>query len=181
MEQPEEQGFEIVAGPRQIGAILFVVIAVIGTCSAIAYVAGKTAAAASRMPKALPPIVAVTPPPPPQIVQVSAPQAASEPEPCEPAKAPKHFPLESPKPGEVYLQVAAVPKGVADVYASGFAARGARAVLAASSSEAIVRVLLGPFQDKQDLSEVKVLLERDGFTPFVREYTAVQNQLAKTR
>ncbi len=70
MEQPKEQGFELVFGPRQIGAVLFVAVAAVGICSAVAYVAGKTAAAATLAPAPLPPIVAVTPPPPPQVVQV---------------------------------------------------------------------------------------------------------------
>jgi hypothetical protein len=178
MEQPEEQGFELVFGPRQIGAVLFVAVAVVGICSAIAYVAGKTAAAATRAQAPPPPIVAVTPPPPPQVVRVPAPPAARE---SEPPRVATLFQVALPNPGETYLQVAAVPKGVADVYAAGFTAQGRHAVLAPASTEAIVRVLVGPFRDKEDMAEAKTALQTAGFNPFVREYTSSEMEASNPR
>lgn len=76
--------------------------------------------------------------------------------------------LVEPAPGEVFLQVMAVKRPEAEVVLKTLRDRGFRAVLGQGPNE-LLRVLVGPFADRESLTQAKAGLENAGFHPIVRK------------
>jgi cell division septation protein DedD len=93
--------------------------------------------------------------------------AAPKPEPPMPMPEPL---LAEPMPGEVYLQVAAVGRGVADVFAEHLRRKGFSTCVVTGPDETTFRVLVGPVSGSESLSDTKAALDAGGFHPFVRRY-----------
>jgi hypothetical protein len=95
---------------------------------------------------------------------------------AEPAKPPSVAPLaaEAPPPGlitgQTYLQATAAKRPDAELVASVLKKKGFPVVLAPGPSEAVFRVLVGPFADADALAKARTGLETAGFKPFARKY-----------
>ncbi len=155
---------EWVVGTPQIAALAFLGIAAIAVFSGLSYLAGKVMQA-----DPLPPI------------QVKFQQAA----PNEPSigdqfasyagtalvpKAPAAPIFSDPAPGKSYIQMAAVEKGVAAVFAEGLRAHDLTAFVAPGPSPNIFRVLIGPVSDPQAYKAAKLEIDKIGLSTFMRQY-----------
>lgn len=151
----ESEEFEFVLGRRQVASLLFVFSVVLMICVAASYTAGK-----SMAPKPPAPVVAAREPDPPPIVMYQ-----------EPAPAAAEAPLfAEPKIGAVYIQMAAIEKGVAVIFAEGLRKRGLPAFVAAGPSEKIFRVLIGPLPDPASYLKTKDAVDKIGLATFARKY-----------
>jgi hypothetical protein len=152
------QEFEFVLGRRQVASLLFVASIVLMICIAASYVAGKAMA-----PKALPvaPAAAIAavarePEPPPIVLN-------QEPVPEAPLFA-------EPKAGSVYIQMGAVEKGVAIIFAEGLRKHGLTAFVGPGPSEKIFRVLIGPLPDPPAYVKAKEVVDQIGLATFARRF-----------
>jgi cell division septation protein DedD len=155
IEAPQE--FEFVLGRRQVASLLFVSSIVLMICIAASYVAGKsmsprTVAAASA------PVVVREPDPPPIVMNQ---------EPV-PVQAPPVF--ATPKAGSVYIQMGAVEKGVAVIFAEGLRSHGLASFVAPGPSEKIFRVLIGPLPDPAAYTRAKEIVDQIGLSTFARRF-----------
>jgi cell division septation protein DedD len=151
-EAPE---FEFVVGRRQIASLLFLSTVVLMICVTVSYVAGKSMSAKAPAP-APAPVVVHEPDPPPIVLNQEAP-----PEP----------PLfAEPKIGSVYIQMGAVDKGVAVIFAEGLRKRGLASFVAPGPSEKIFRVLIGPLPDPAAYTRAKDAVDQIGLTTFARKF-----------
>lgn len=164
--QPEAQqqtDLALVMGPTQIASVSIVLITVVGTLCSIAYVIGRSVsagggrtssvvlAAAPQRTKAASPVMSA-PAPPPTATVVKAMVAA-------------------PVANVPYYQVLSVENGIAQVLAEGLALRGFSAAVSPGASSAVSRVLIGPLEEKSS-AKVRADLEKLGFHPFLRRYSA---------
>jgi cell division septation protein DedD len=154
---PEE--FEFVLGRRQVASLLFVGTVILMICVAISYLAGKSisAKAPAPAPVAPPPSAAVREPDPPPINMNQEP-------------APEPPLLADPKVGSVYIQMAAVEKGVAVIFAEGLRKRGLNAFVAPGPSEKIFRVLIGPLPTPASYLKAKETVDAIGLETFARKF-----------
>jgi len=152
----EPQEFEFVLGRRQIASLLFVSIVILMICVAVSYLVGK-----SMSPKtsAVPAAVAAREPEPPPIVMYQEPV---------PVKEPPLF--AEPKAGSVYIQMGAVEKGVAVIFAEGLRKRGMASFVAPGPSEKIFRVLIGPLPDPAAYVRAKEMVDQIGLSTFARKF-----------
>lgn len=157
----EPQEFEFVLGRRQVASLLFISTVILMLCIAVSYLAGKSMSA--KVQVAAPPAAIVHEPDPPPIVlnQEPLPAAPSAPEP----------PLfAEPKIGSVYIQMGAVDKGVAVIFAEGLRKRGLAAFVAPGPNEKIFRVLIGPLPDPASYMKAKDTVDKIGLTTFARKF-----------
>jgi cell division septation protein DedD len=75
-----------------------------------------------------------------------------------------------PRPGERYLQLAAIPTQTAPKFLSKLRGDNLQASVAAGPSEGLVRVLVGPFSDRDSLDRAKAQLDVLKLDCFVRVY-----------
>jgi hypothetical protein len=156
-DKPEDSEYEYILGRRQIASLLFVSTIVLMVCIAVSYLAGKAMG---------PKTVAAAPAP-----TVAAPRE-SEPPPIilnqEPAPEAPLF--AEPKNGSVYIQMGAVEKGVAVIFAEGLRKRGLDAFVAPGPSEKIFRVLIGPLPDPPAYLKAKEVVDKIGLATFARRF-----------
>ena len=158
-EPPVE--FEFVLGGRQIASLLFVSTVILMICVAIAYLAGKSIGA--KAPVAEP------------ITAAAAKPVTREPEPPpiilnqEPAPEPPVF--ADAKNGSVYIQMGAVEKGVAVIFAEGLRKHGLTSFVAPGPNEKIFRVLIGPLPDPASYVKAKETVDKIGLSTFARRFT----------
>jgi len=161
--------YEIVLGRRQIASLLFVAIVLGVVFSAVSYLAGRRAA-----PKPTPPVaVALAPavPAPPVI------EATTSVLPAEPAlplakrdNKPEPPMFAEPLPGAVYIQMGAVDKGMAMVFAAGLRKYGFDGFVAPGPNEKIFRVLIGPLPDPDSFRRAKAAVDALDLGTFARRY-----------
>ena len=158
---------EWVVGPRQMTALAFVGIAAIAVFSSISYLAGKAAVAPSE---ALPPIQVNLSQPAPLQASIGDQFASYATAPT--LKAPDGPVFADPMPGKTYIQMAAVERGVAAVFAEGLRAHGLTAFVAPGPANTpnIYRVLIGPVTDTQNYTSDKMELDKIGLATFMRQY-----------
>jgi cell division septation protein DedD len=156
-DKPEDSEYEYILGRRQIASLLFVSTIVLMVCIAVSYLAGK-AMGPKTVAAAPPPTVATQrePEPPPIILN-------QEPAPEAPLFA-------EPKNGSVYIQMGAVEKGVAVIFAEGLRKRGLDAFVAPGPSEKIFRVLIGPLPDPPAYLKAKEVVDKIGLSTFARRF-----------
>ena len=161
----EDGEFEIVMGSRQIAGASLVVMVLLAVFSGVSYLIGKSAEPAAAAPA---PAVEVPQSPPVQAV---------DPQPAQPAQIPaaeasaSGAPLfANPIPGAVYIQVGAVEKGVAEIWAEGLRTHGMHAFVAPGISDRIFRVLVGPLPSPEAYQYAKDALDRIGLETFGRKY-----------
>jgi cell division septation protein DedD len=92
-----------------------------------------------------------------------------------PKKSPKAadtagFTVLNPQHGERYLQVAAVSPQMVLTYVDNLKKINFDAVVAPGPSAVLMRILVGPFSDRDALEKTKVQLEAAGKFPIIRTY-----------
>ena len=174
--------YEIVLGRRQIASLLFVGIVMAVVFSAVSYLAGRTAAPKPvQLPPPPPPVAA----PPAAETQTQTPAPAATPVieattsvlPAEPAfptpkrdNKPEPPMFADPLPGAVYLQMGAVDKGMAMVFAAGLRKYGFDGFVAPGPTEKIFRVLIGPLPDPDSFRRAKAAVDAIDLGTFARRY-----------
>ncbi len=176
----ESKDYEIVLGGRQIASVSFVILVSLTVFTSLSYLVGRWSASKSfgasstvvhagstesalKTPPAAPkgePLVvsSVTPTPAKQPAKPSTEVTANEP------------PLFSePVPGTLYLQMAAVDRGVANVMVNGFRRLGFPSIVSAGPTERVFRVLVGPLADAKAASAARNALEAFGLAPFTKK------------
>jgi cell division protein FtsN len=71
-------------------------------------------------------------------------------------------------PGDTYLQIAAVDRGMSEVLAELLRRKGFQAEIAFGATEDIFRVMVGPIKDAAEFARIKADLQAAGFTSFAR-------------
>jgi cell division septation protein DedD len=167
----ETEDYEIVVGRRQLASISFVVLVLIAIFCTVAYLAGKSLA--PKVASAPAPQVVAPPPAAPVIPQIEATIApiptGPVPQPIQAlVKADLNDPpiFSNPTPGAVYIQVGAVEKGVAAIFAAGLRGNGLESFVAPGPSEKIFRVLIGPLPDPAAYQRAKEKLDQLGLNTF---------------
>jgi len=162
---PVQAEFEWVVGPRQMAALGFLAIAGIALFSSVSYLAGKAVGGTSDSLPAIQLKVPQPTPPQPSIGDQFASYAA-----ITPVKAADAPVFADPVPGKRYIQMAAVEKGVAAVFAEGLRSHGLSAFAAPGPTPNIFRVLIGPVTDTQSYTLMKIELDKIGLSTFMRQY-----------
>lgn len=160
-ETAEPAEYEIVIGRRQLSSLLFVAIVVIVTFSAVSYLVGR-----SVTPREVSAAAAQTAPAAPVAAPIPVINAT-----IAPASARSESPLfADPLPRKTYIQMGAVEKGLAVIFAEGLRRRGLDGFVAPGPSDKLFRVLIGPFQDETAYKRVKNQVDQIGLNTFPRRY-----------
>jgi cell division septation protein DedD len=150
--------FEFVLGRRQIASLMFVATVILMICVAISYLAGKSMSAKAPAPAPAAVVVVREPDPPPIVMNQ------------EPAPVPEAPLFADPKLGAVYIQMAAVEKGVAVIFSEGLRKRGLTAFVAPGPNDKIFRVLIGPLPDPASFVKAKDTVDKIGLSTFARKF-----------
>lgn len=162
-EQPGE--FEIVLGRGQVAVMLFLVLMVVAVFSGLSYFTGRRVSAAATVARSP---VAAKPVPAAPLPVAKAPGKSVAPAPIIPISNEPVF--RDPLPGEVFLQMAAVEKGVAGVFAEGLRRMGFPSIVAPGPSERIFRVLIGPVKSEAQMAQIRKSLDAAGLSTFLRRW-----------
>jgi hypothetical protein len=168
--------YEIVLGRAQIASWLFVGIVAVAICSSLAYLAAEkitakkvTAVSRSTAPPALVaplPVAASMEPPQASILAPSkadlAPLAKNQ-KPAAPLFA-------EPEMGKVYIQIAAVERGMASLLAEGLRSHGFDSFVAPGPNDKVFRVLIGPLPDPAAFRQAIVTVNAMDLANFARKY-----------
>jgi cell division septation protein DedD len=166
----KNDGVTLELGPRQIAAGLFLVVILIGLSAAAAYLAGRSVwITPSRGASATPSLAADTSQAP-----TAPPAAGAEPAaaaiPAHPERPRPASYFRVPEPGQVFLQVVAVDRGPAEVFAEYLTRKGFSSLVAEGPDVRSYRVLVGPVANDNQIEPLRASLEAAGFQPFVRRY-----------
>lgn len=163
LDQDSPQDYEFVLGRRQMASLGFLGLVVLATAVGGSYLVGK---ASSTVHAAAPDVVeAATVPDAPPVTPDLSSEAAAAPEPV-PAK-----PLfDQPIKGVIYIQMGALEKGIAEIFALGMRERGFDSFVASGPNDHIFRVLIGPFQTKEEFDQTQKRLDGMGLDTFARRY-----------
>ena len=168
--------YEIVLGRAQIASWLFVGVVAVAICSSLAYlaaekIAAKKIAAISR--SAAPPAPVL---PPPVAASAELPQASilvtpktdlaslvKNQKPAAPVFA-------EPEMGKVYIQIAAVERGMAMLLTEGLRSHGFDSFVAPGPNDKVFRVLIGPLPDPAAFRQAMVTVNAMDLANFARKY-----------
>jgi cell division septation protein DedD len=107
------------------------------------------------------------------ILRPAAPPSQAIPTPATQAQSPAPVAAAPPSakriPGDTYLQIAAVDRGMAEVLVEVLRRKGFQAEVANGATEDIFRVMVGPAKDAAALARTKADLQAAGFTSFARK------------
>ena len=196
MPRNQDGEYEILLGNKQLLSVFFIMVILLAVFFSMGYVLGRRSpvASAQSRPEALPPAPATSPNgfaesvPPVAATQPQAPPTAPDPsapvktspQPLQPpvAEAQKKAAnppssaaaMSAPVEGQTYLQATAAKRIDAELVAGVLRKKGFPVVLAPGPSEAVVRVLVGPFAGGESLAKARSGLEAAGFKPFTRKY-----------
>lgn len=169
-----EPEFEIVMGRRQIASVALLVVVSMAVFSGVSYLVGRSL---GPRPVAPPVQAAVQPAPAPPPVAAPAPAPAPVVPPPEPqpvaapvAQASTALLFADPVQGAVYIQVGAVEKGVAAVWAEGLRTHGLDAFVGPGPNDKIFRVLVGPLPNPDSYTHAKQILDSIGLNTFGKRY-----------
>ena len=170
--------YEIVLGRAQIASWLFVGVVAVALCSSLAYLAAekiatKKIAAISSSAHITPPAPVV---PPPVAASAELPQASilvapktdltslvKNQKPAAPLFA-------EPEMGKVYIQIAAVERGMAMLLAEGLRSHGFDSFVAPGPNDRVFRVLIGPLPDPATFRQAMVTVNTMDLANFARKY-----------
>lgn len=167
--QEKQAKFELVLTARQVVKVQCLICGLLCLVSATSYLVALSntkVEAASRVitrtvehakPVEVHPVAASSPNPAPAPV-------AKEPEPLS-AVTPR-LPIQ----GQTYFQMAAVERGVAEVFVEYLGRKGFAALMAPGPSDSIFRVLVGPIDGPEAFSKTQADLIAAGFTTFTRRF-----------
>jgi hypothetical protein len=157
---PAETGdYELVLGGRQMASLGVLALAVLGIATGGAYVVGKSA---GRTVEKIVTVEAPAAPAPPVAAPAPAPLAADA--------APLFGPLER---GKLYVQLASVERGYAQLMVRGVRQAGYPAVVGEGMNSSVYRVLAGPFDSPEEAARVKSVFDSMGLSAFVRRGEAL--------
>jgi len=163
--------YEIVLGRRQIASLLFIAIVLAVVFSAVSYLAGRTAAPKAKQ---LAPRATAASAPAPATPVIEATTSVLPAEPGLPIAKRDNQPeppmFAAPLPGAVYIQMGAVDKGIAMVFAAGLRRYGFDGFVAPGPSEKIFRVLIGPLPDPDSFRRAKAAVDALDLGTFARRY-----------
>jgi hypothetical protein len=168
--------YEIVLGRAQIASWLFVGVIAVAICSSLAYlaaekIAAKKIAAISRTAALLAPVA-----PPPVAASAALPQASIVAAPkTDLASLVKNqkpaAPLfAEPEMGKVYIQIAAVERGMAMLLTEGLRSHGFDSFVAPGPNDKVFRVLIGPLPDPAAFRQAMVTVNAMDLANFARKY-----------
>jgi cell division septation protein DedD len=163
-ELAEPDDFEIVLGRRQLASVLFVATVVIAVFSSLAYLTGKSLAAAPKTIEKTVEVIRTV-----QVPVVETPLEAPAVERAAPTKSEPPL-FANPQQGPLYLQMGAVEKGIAVIFVEGLRMRGFDAFVAPGPNENIFRVLIGPLPDERAFLKAKNAADQIGLGTFARRY-----------
>jgi hypothetical protein len=136
--------------------------------------AGTPAKSVLAAVPAVPKPLRVDPVPQPHVASPVPAQASATVAPA-PTPGPAPTPVIAPTPvpapassGQMFFQVAALDKAMADVSADYLTRKGFPACVADGPTPAVFRVLVGPLGNERQSNEVKASLEGLGFRPFLK-------------
>ena len=168
--------YEIVLGRAQIASWLFVGVVAVAICSSLAYLAAEkigakkiaviSRAAALSVPVAPPPVAASAEVPQASIMVAPKTDLASllkNPKPASPLFA-------DPEMGKVYIQIAAVERGMAMLLTEGLRSHGFDSFVAPGPNEKVFRVLIGPLSDPASFRQAMVTVNAMDLANFARKY-----------
>jgi cell division septation protein DedD len=169
-----EHAAEPIDWKKRVASLWIPAILAFGLLTAFAYVgvriaAGKSQAQVPETVKAAP----ITAPAAP----VPKPDPAPKPDPPKvpPTSAPTpihatDFTIITPLPGERYLQVVAVSPHMVLTYVDELRKADLDVVVAPGPAPGLLRILVGPFADRDSLDKAKARLEASGQSPIIRIY-----------
>ncbi len=142
----------------------------------------RTEAVSAAIP--VPPKAAVTPPvvesqsaeskpetkAPANIEPPSPPQKAAGVEPLTAISPEDGIPMITPNPGQVFIQVGALDQEATRRFVQHLRADNLDPHVAPGPKPQLMRVLIGPFDNREALNEKKARIESEGIDTFVREY-----------
>ena len=168
--------YEIVLGRAQIASWLFVGVIAVAICSSLAYLAGekitakKTVAisrpAAPPAPVAAPPVAASAELPQASILASPKPDVASLIK-NQKSAAPL---FAEPEMGKVYIQIAAVERGMSMLLTEGLRSHGFDSFVAPGPNDKVFRVLIGPLPDPAAFRQAMVTVNSMDLANFARKY-----------
>ena len=184
MRNSETGEFELVVGNRQLLSGFFIVVLLFAVAFAMGYVVGQNSPKALRAASVEPAPVSLTPsdarPQPAQSIPAATPPAETAKAPAteaakgQPATQPA---AETPAPAAAapaaeaapgtYWQVMAVPQADAEVVVRTLKDKGFPASLSQGPNN-LMRVLVGPYNDRQSMGKAKTDLENLGLRPIQR-------------
>jgi len=153
---------------KRIASIWIPAILGLGLLMAFAYVGVRIVAGKSQ---ATPATMAITKEAPAIAPPVAEPPAKAGP----PKAAPTtinatNLTIITPLPGERYLQVAAVSPHMVLTYVDTLRKTNLDAVVAPGPTPDLLRILVGPFADRESMDQAKAQLQASGRSPIVRSY-----------
>jgi cell division septation protein DedD len=80
------------------------------------------------------------------------------------------IPMITPRSGELYIQVGALDSEATRRFVQRLRSEGMQPHVAPGPKPELMRVLIGPFDDRNTLNEKKAQLESEGIDTFVRQY-----------
>ncbi len=165
----EEQGeLEIVLSRGQVASTMLLALVLLVVFSGGAYVIGKSASPSPNLRAAVqasapPQIPAAKPTAPVKPAEVAAPSSAPL------LSADLSAPLYADQvAGKVYLQVGAVEKGLAGIWAEGLRTHGLDAFVAPGPTDKMWRVVIGPLPNPDAFHQAKEMLNQLGIDTFGR-------------
>lgn len=156
--------YEIVLGRAQIASWLFVGVIAVAVCASLAYLAGRSVAATNVV--LLAPAIPAPPPPLPAPLpsaSIVSPPTSSPLQPTLPLFA-------EPAVGKVYLQVAAVDRGMARLLVEGLRNHRFASFIAPGPNENLFRVLIGPLPNPQSFRQAMAAVSAMDLALFARKY-----------
>jgi cell division septation protein DedD len=163
--------YEIVLGRAQIASWLFVGVIAVAICSSLAYLAGERIAARKT---------AAAPAPPSTTASAELPQASVlVPPQGDVASFAKNQKLAAPllaepEVGKVYIQIAAVERGMATLLAVGLRSHGFDSFVAPGPNDKLFRVLIGPLPDPAAFRQAMVTVNALDLASFARKYQEIR-------
>ena len=161
--QVEQAEFEWVVGKRQLASLGFLVLVLVALLTAGSYLFGKAVSSLEIAPVPMP-----AAPPPPAVWNPNPPAVQAETSVAPPAEPPL---FDDPAPNAIYIQMGAVDKGIAVVFAEGLRKRGFDSFIAPGPNPRIFRVLIGPFRSAEAYQSAQKAVNTLGLTTFSRRYS----------
>jgi hypothetical protein len=169
--------YEIVLGRAQIASWLFVGVVAVAICSSLAYLAAEKITAKKIAATSRPaPITAPVPVAQPVAASAELPAAsilvAPKADLTSLAKNKKSAaPLfAEPEMGKVYIQIAAVERGMAILITDGMRSHGFDSFVAPGPNDKVFRVLIGPLPDPAAFRQAMVTVNSMDLANFARKY-----------
>ena len=159
-----EYDYEIVLGRAHFAGIGLAAIVLVAVFSGVAYSIGKSMASTAVV-DATPALAVPLPEPPTPAPAAPAPISAQE-----QTKTPAAPLFGDEVTGKVYLQVGAIEKGLAAIWAEGLRTHGLDAFVAPGPGDKQWRVVIGPLPDSQAFQRAKDTLDRLQVNTFGRRY-----------